>query len=142
MKADDLRRLATHWIEEGWCQGNASIVDQLHAPGFVDHDPGGRSPDRAGFKEGIERLYASFPDLEARLEDVVIDEGRGKVAVRWSATGTHAAAYLGLPPTGKRIRFKGIEIIIVEGGLVTERWGEWDGLDLLEQMGGAWHPRD
>lgn len=138
MRKEELRQITERWIEEGWSKGNAAIVDELHAPGFVDHDPGGRSPDRAGFKEGIERFRASFQDLEANVEDLVVDEESGKVAVRWSASGTHTAAYLGLPPTGKRIRFKGIEIIVVKDGRITERWGEWDGFDLLEQMGGDW----
>jgi len=58
----------------------------------------------------------------------------GVVAVRWTAVGTHRAAYLGAAPTGGRITFKGIEIIRVRGGLIIERWGEWDGLALLEQI--------
>jgi len=58
----------------------------------------------------------------------------GTVAVRWTAVGTHKAPYLGLSPTGRRIVFKGIEIIRVRDGLITDRWGEWDGLDLLGQI--------
>jgi hypothetical protein len=33
--------------------------------------------------------------------------------------------------------FKGIEIVRVRDGLITERWGEWDGLDLIAQLGPA-----
>ncbi|MCI0404726.1 MAG: ester cyclase [candidate division Zixibacteria bacterium] len=31
--------------------------------------------------------------------------------------------------------FKGIEIITIKNGKIIERWGEWDGIDLLEQLG-------
>ncbi|MFO7607950.1 MAG: ester cyclase [Candidatus Krumholzibacteriia bacterium] len=138
----DLRALARAWIEDGWCRGDGAVVDRLHAPGFVDHDPGGRAPDNAGFKEGIARLYAAFPDLAAAVEDLVVDEAAGTVAVRWSAAGTHRGPYLGAAPTGRTVRFKGIEILRVRDGRITERWGEWDGLDLLEQLGRQCAPEE
>ncbi|MGH8004143.1 MAG: ester cyclase [Limisphaerales bacterium] len=45
--------------------------------------------------------------------------------------GTHKGKYLNALPTGKRICFKGIEIITIKNGKLIERWGEWDGIDLL-----------
>lgn len=133
--AKSLREIARTWIEDGWQHGDAAVVDRLHAPGFVDHDPGGRTGDNAGFKEGIVRLFAAFPDLEAQVRDLVVDEAAGTVAVRWAARGTHRGPYLGAMPSGRTVDFKGIEIIRVESGLITERWGEWDGIGLLDQLG-------
>jgi steroid delta-isomerase-like uncharacterized protein len=133
--AQRLEAIACRWMEEGWQRGRADVVDELHAPQFIDHDSAGRTPDREGFKEGIIQLYAAFPDFHAVIEDLVVDTGPGKVAVRWTATGTHGGAFLGVPPTGKRIAFRGIEIVRIAGGLIVERWGEWNGIDLLEQLG-------
>ncbi|MBE0567838.1 MAG: ester cyclase [Krumholzibacteria bacterium] len=133
--AEDLRAIVRAWIEEGWRRGDPGVVDRLHAPDFTDHDPGGRTPDNAGFKEGIARLFAAFPDLAAEAQDLVVDTAAGTVAVRWSAAGTHLGAYLGAAPTGRTVRFKGIEIVRIRGGRITERWGEWDGIDLLAQLG-------
>jgi steroid delta-isomerase-like uncharacterized protein len=110
------------------------MVDELHSPDFVDHDAAGRAPDRAGFKQGIADLYDGFPDLYTEIEDLVVDPDRSSVAVRWSATGTHRGSFMGLPPTGNRVSFKGIEIIRIRGGRIVERWGEWDGIDLLQQL--------
>ncbi len=132
---DQLSRIVRRWIAEGWQSGDPGVVDALHAPDFVDHDPGGRPPDNAGFKRGIADLYAAFPDLRARVEDLVVDETNATVAVRWSAAGTHTGPYLGAAPTGRRISFKGIEIVRIRDGRIVERWGEWDGIDLLAQLG-------
>jgi predicted ester cyclase len=41
---------------------------------------------------------------------------------------------MGAAPTGRRITFAGIEIIRVENERIVERWGEWDGIDLLRQL--------
>lgn len=132
---DDLSRLVRRWIEQGWQSGDPRVVEEMHDPDFIDHDPGGRAPDNTGFKQGIADLFMAFPDLRARLEDLVVDEANNKVAVRWSAVGTHTGRYLGAAPTGKQVTFKGIEILRIRNGLITERWGEWDGIDLLEQLG-------
>ena len=129
-----LEEIAHRWIEEGWQQGRVAMVDELHSPDFVDHDAAGRPPDRAGFKQGIADLYRGFPDLYTEIEDLVVDPDRSSVAVRWSATGTHRGTFMGLPPTGNRVSFKGIEVIRVDGGRIVERWGEWDGIDLLQQL--------
>ena len=135
LSSDEIRRLVIRWIEDGWQRGRDAVVDELHAPEFVDHDPAGRPPDREGFKRGIRELYAAFPDFEAKVEDLLIEPARSRAVVRWTATGTHRGAFLGVPPTGRPVAFKGIEILRFDGAWIVERWGEWDGLDLLAQLG-------
>jgi len=66
---------------------------------------------------------------------MVLDVDTGKVAVRWSATGTHRGTFLGVPPTGKRVHFCGIETLRIAESLIAERAGEWDGIAILEQLG-------
>jgi steroid delta-isomerase-like uncharacterized protein len=133
--AERLQEIASHWIEEGWQKGNPAVVDELHAASFVDHSAGDRSSGREGFKEGITQLYAAFSDFYAVIQDLIIDAATGKVTVRWTATGTHTGSFMGLEPTGKRIHFEGIEVIRLEGDRIVERWGEWDGIGLLRQLG-------
>lgn len=147
---EQLAAIARRWVEVGWSAGRpgaapaGAIVDELHHPRFIDHDSGGRAADNAGFRAGIVALLAAFPDLAATAQEVVVEPetsaatcagASGTVAVRWTAVGTHRGAYLGAEPTGRRTTFKGIEVIRVRDGLITERWGEWDGLDLLVQLG-------
>jgi steroid delta-isomerase-like uncharacterized protein len=136
---EQARELVRRWIEVGWRHGDPSVVDELHTSDFVDHDPGGRSPDNRGFKEGIVALYRAFPDLVAEVEDVLVDPVSGMVAVRWSAVGTHLRPYLGALPSQRRVSFKGIEIVRLRDGRISERWGEWDGMELLAQLG-LWRP--
>ena len=42
---------------------------------------------------------------------------------------------MGVLPTGERVTFEGIEILLIEDGLIVERWGEWDGISVLKQLG-------
>jgi steroid delta-isomerase-like uncharacterized protein len=133
---EQLADLARRWIEEGWQQGNAAMIDELHAADFIDRASAGRRPDSEGFKQGILDLYHAFPDFHAEIEDLVVDQARQMVAVRWTALGRHRNTYLGVAATDRVIRFQGIEIIRVEDGRIAERWGEWDGMSLMEQLRG------
>jgi len=133
---DDLKEIADRWMEDVWQRGDVEAIDELHAPDFVDHSPAGRTPDRDGFRAGVAELYAAFPDFSTVTEQLVIDATAGTVGVRWTAVGTHKGTFMGVPPTGKRIAFEGVEILRIQDGRIMERWGEWDGISLLRQLGG------
>ena len=132
---DKLKIIAERWIKEGWQAGNVGALDELHTPNFVDHSPAGRASDNAGFKAGVTELYVAFPDFYAVIDDLIIDPATGKITIRWSAEGTHKGNFMNIPPTERRIAFQGIEIIRLENERIIERWGEWDGIGLLQQLG-------
>lgn len=135
--AESLKALTERWMEAGWQRGDTDTLLALHAPNFVDHAaPSGREMTREGFAEGVRDLYRAFPDFYATVDDLVIDVAAARVAVRWSARGTQRGAFMGYTASGRRIAFRGIEIIRIVAGLIVERWGEWDGLDLRSQLAG------
>ncbi len=123
---DELTDLATRWIAL-WCAPvDWAAFDRLHAETFEDMAAAGRSATKAGFAAGLAAFVTAFPDVVARVEDLVIDEARGRVAVRRSARGTNAARYLGIGPTHRQTTITGIEIIEIADGAIVRRWGEWD----------------
>lgn len=128
-------RVVREWMERIWHRHELDAIDELHAPDFVDHSAAGRATDNAAYRAGIAELYAAFPDWAGVIEDLFGDPRTGKVAVRWSGTGTHVGAFLGCAPTGRVVTFVGIEIVTVLDGRIVERWGEWDGIALLKQLG-------
>jgi predicted ester cyclase len=131
-----LEVLARRWMAF-WQGGSLAGFEELHDPGFVDRAAAGRAGDRSGFKAGIEALYLSFPDFHAETERLVVDPTRGMVAIAWRARGRHVRAFLGRAATGAVVAFRGIEIIRISEGRIVERWGEWDGLSILDQLDAA-----
>jgi predicted ester cyclase len=67
-----------------------------------------------------------LPNLQTRIDDLIVDEKAQKVAIRWTATGINERRYLGAGPTMKSTEIRGIEIIEVRAGRIIRRWGEWD----------------
>ncbi len=134
MEREALIELSERWIRAGWQEGNADALDDFHTVDFVDHSPSGRDSSLQGFKSGVRELYSAFPDFHAAIEDMVVEEQTGRVAIRWSATGTHRGMFEGMPPTHRRITFTGIEIVVIDQGRIRERWGEWNGLELIRRL--------
>ncbi len=130
-----LKAVAERWMEEIWRKRDFAAFDEIHAPDFVDRSPAGRASDRTSYRQSIIELFAAFPDWEAIIDDLLVDATTSKVAVRWTATGTHRGEFLGFAPSDKRITFRGIEIVRIEGSRIVERWGEWNGVELLQQLG-------
>ena len=77
----------------------------------------------------------AFPDGVWTIADLVAEGDR--VAVRWSFQGTQLGelAAFGLPATGNRVSFSGINLYRITDGLITEIWEGYDRLPLLQQLG-------
>lgn len=136
MTRSSLKALAERWLSF-WQGGDLGCFDEIHSPAFIDRSSVGRSSGRDGFRQGIADLYAAFPDFHGEADRFVVDENASTVAIRWKASGTHKRIFFGVAPTGRRIQFEGIEIIRVDRNQVVERWGEWNGMEIMQQLGFA-----
>jgi predicted ester cyclase len=58
------------------------------------------------FKRVRDDFLTALPDLKIEIDGIVCDGD--DVVVRWSATGTHTGAGLGLEPTHEPIAIRGI----------------------------------
>ena len=84
-------------------------------------------------REVFGRLHQAFPDLHVTIEDLIAEGDR--VVARNTVTGTHQGEYLGVPPTGKSIRYDEIFIFRVANGRIAETWGVVDVLSQMRQLG-------
>jgi steroid delta-isomerase-like uncharacterized protein len=121
-----LAGVAAGWISL-WCAPvDWDLFDRIHAEDFQDCSPAGRDASKTAFAAALAALVEAFPDLQTRIDDLVLDSVASRVAIRWSATGTNRRRFLDVGPTVRRTEITGIEIIEVRDGRVTRRWGEWD----------------
>ena len=127
-----LQDLVKKYVRTWDVHAEEGLVDEVMAPDVVDHQPVGPPDGVQGVKRDIAIYHAAFPDLALTCEDYVI--GKERVAVRWSAQGTHEGDGLGMPPTHRRVQLHGIDILRVAEGRVVERWGQFNGLDMMQQL--------
>jgi steroid delta-isomerase-like uncharacterized protein len=114
--------------------GELELLRDVIAADVVDHDP---APDQGAGPEGYIRMFASlrtsFPDLAISAEQVVTDDD--KIAIAYTMTGTQKGEFLGVAPTGRKIRARGVQIARFQDGKMVERWGSSDQLGILQQIG-------
>ncbi len=117
-----------------WNAGDWDKLDAMIAEDYVSHSRlPGVTPDREGMKQWMASVKNAFPDVHFTVEQQVAEGDL--VVTRWSATGTHDGAFLGIPATGKKSKVTGISITRYENGLSVESWGEWDALGMMRNMG-------
>ncbi len=122
-------------LEEAFSQGDMSVLDEVCAEGFVDHDPVVGDQDKEAAKQTISGYRDAFPDLTFEIEDAF--EAGDKVVMRWSGNGTFENEFMGQQPTGERgDPVKGISIDrFDEDGKIAESWAQWDVMTLMRNVG-------
>jgi steroid delta-isomerase-like uncharacterized protein len=114
--------------------GNFDLFDEAVAKECVDHDPApGQGPGPEGYRTFFSALRKAFPDFAVGLDTVVADDDT--VAFAYTMTGTHQGVLMGIAPTGKRMKVRGLQISKFRDGKMVERWGSSDQLGMLQQLG-------
>ena len=90
-------------------------------------------PGMAETKVYFPLAFAAFPDLAARVEQVIAEGD--KVVVHIWLTGTHTGPLAGIPPTGKAVEFQLIAIDRLEDGRVVQHNSEEGWMNVMMQLG-------
>jgi predicted ester cyclase len=75
---------------------------QVLAPEYVEHLPSG-DVTLAQLKKYSGTFFTAFPDIYITIKDIVAEGNKVAMLVNWKAT--HRGEYMGIPATGKRIRY-------------------------------------
>ena len=119
--------------EKSFHQHSVEQLDALLDPGLVVHGPVPMEHGAEGFKRALASTREAFPDMEIKIEAKATHEGL--VFRQWSMTGTHEGPFLGMPPTGRKVRLSGVDIERLQNGKIVEHWTYWDRMSLAEQLG-------
>jgi steroid delta-isomerase-like uncharacterized protein len=92
-----------------------------------------------GTVEGAESLVGllqgfigALPDLNAQEQDIVANGDT--VAVRFVVEATHQGDLLGIPPTGRRVRWDAVDVYRLKDGKISEEWAADDLTAILHQV--------
>ena len=113
--------------------GDLDALGALLHPGFVSYGTAGQALDADGMRAMITEFRTAFPDIEVAAVDVVADGDR--IAWRVDGYGTHTGPFLGIPPTGRRVRLLGVDLAVVEDARIRTHWSGEDLAGVLMQLG-------
>jgi predicted ester cyclase len=133
MSIEESKQLIRRFYTEVVDGRDYSNLDSFVATDYVDHNAaeGGRGPDVV--RTHLEAIRSTLPDFTVQVEDIFAEGDY--VITRVTGRGTHLGEWMGIKPTGRGVRLKGINIDRVERGQIAEHWGEADTIGMLVQMG-------
>lgn len=123
-----------------------SRPELIWATDAVDHllpigDAVGRDAIVAFFTE----MVAALPDLTVEVEHTIAQDRL--VVVQWRAAGTFTGAeFQGIRANGRKVNFRGCDVMEIREGLVVENTAYWDNAGFARQVGllpapGSWADR-
>lgn len=133
--AEHNRIVASRWID-AFNARDLAAETAARTPEYTAHAPESITTavlDGDAWLEFLDGFLEGFPDLHLEVLDSAADEGM--VAQRIRFTGTHTGPFRGLPPTGRKVHFSGLEINRLRDGRVAEHWFQLDAVTLFEQIG-------
>lgn len=121
-----------------WNEHDLDAIISMHAPEMVfENHTAGESAQGERVREHIGQIFETWPDI--RFETRRLYARDGVVTQEWTAAATHTNTMrrgdLVAEPTGKRIEWKGIDVIPFEDGLVKRKDVYSDSVSILRQVG-------
>jgi predicted ester cyclase len=114
MTVDENKRVVRRWVDLDAAEG-------LLRPDYVRHDPS--VPDIVGPKaerQFIAGAITAFPDLRFDVEQLVAEDDL--VVCRLTAHGTHRVEFMGVPPSGRQVRFESVDTFRLADAKIAEQW--------------------
>jgi predicted ester cyclase len=132
--SEENKQLVRRFYEE-IDKGNLSVIDELVAENYMDHNP----PPFPGLptgKEGVKQAFKIFREATLghhHIEDQIAEGD--KVVTRLTSYGKHEGDLPGAPRTGNDLKMTSITIHRFANGKLVEKWSEKDMTGFLKQIG-------
>ncbi len=110
----------------------------LFAETYINHQMSAAAPMPTGMthKQVSVGIFSArlkgLPDLKVTVEAKVITSDM--IAASFVYEGTHTQTYLGVPATGRKLRFTSCDIFRVADGRFAEHWGMGDLAGVMAQL--------
>ena len=131
--SEENKAIVRRLIEDTWNKKNRSLIDEVIAPDYVGHNPGGDLHGLDGARQLYDIYTTGFPDFNLAIEELMAEGD--SVTVRWTFSGTHEGDLMGVPPSGNQVSVNAFGTFRITGGKIAEDHLLWDTLSLMQQVG-------
>lgn len=101
---------------ELWNNKDATTIHELHAPTYVEHDPGGKEGSLVDLKNQLQYHLDHYSEYHYTVTKMVAEGD--EVVILLDVQHTEAAS-------GQRMANTGMHIYRLAGGKIQELWGVW-----------------
>jgi steroid delta-isomerase-like uncharacterized protein len=122
-----------------WSRHDIDAILEFHTEDsvFENHTSGGKAEGHDAIRALLSGVFETFPDLTFGLRRIYVRDDL--VVQEWTATATHSKPVKHkdtvLAPTGKTIRWDGMDIFPIREGKIARKDVYASSLDYLRQLG-------
>jgi steroid delta-isomerase-like uncharacterized protein len=121
-----------------WNDHDLDAIMSMHAPDMIfENHTAGESAQGDDVRDHIAKIFESWPDLHFDTRRLYVRDG--VVTQEWTASATHSNKMtrgdLIAEPTGKRVEWRGVDVIPYENGLIMRKDVYSDSVSILRQVG-------
>jgi predicted SnoaL-like aldol condensation-catalyzing enzyme len=133
MSAEENKKIVREFYEEVFNKRNLALTNRYMHEDYIQHNPDA-DQGLKGFVEFHIGFFAAIPDFHAQINHIVADGDL--VHIYNTITGTHnGEGFLGLPPTGNKVKFDVVDMFRLRDGKLCEHWDVADTRALFTQVG-------
>jgi steroid delta-isomerase-like uncharacterized protein len=124
---------------DAWNRHDVDAIVATHTEDsvFRNHTGGGEAVGRAAIRRIVAGVFDTFPDIHFTLRRLYVRDDL--IVQEWTATATHHHPVMyndtTLEPTGRAIRWDGMDIIPMRDGQVARKDVYAESLSYLRQLG-------
>jgi steroid delta-isomerase-like uncharacterized protein len=131
---DENKRIVRAFIETAFNQHQTDRVGDHLTPDMKWHGGTlGTVEGRDNFVGLVGAIVSALPDIRNVEQDIIAE--RDIVCVRAVVEGTHKGDLLGIPASGKRVRWDAVDVYRVTDGKIAEEWAADDLLAFVHGVG-------
>lgn len=123
---------------DAWNSHDLDAIVAMHGDDMVfENHTAGESAQGDDVRDHIGSIFDTWPDIHFETRRLYVRDG--VVTQEWTATATHSSEMrrgeLVAAPTGRRVEWKGIDVIPFEDGKVKRKDVYSDSVSILSQLG-------
>ena len=124
------KKLYRDFIETVINKRQPDAAGRFMSDGLIEHNANIAQVGRGKF---LAAVLAGFSDYHGEIQDIVAEGD--KIVVRTLWTGTQDGPFLGLPPSGRKLKFTTADFFRIENGKLAEHWDVVDSLPRAIALG-------
>ncbi len=123
---------------EAWNAHDLDAIMSMHAPDMTfENHTAGESVQGQNVRQHISSIFKTWPDIHFATRRLYVRDGL--VAQEWTARATHvkplSRGEITVEPSGKRIEWKGVDVIPFKDRRVKRKDVYSDSVSILRQVG-------